>query len=301
VKLLVTGAGGFLGSAVVRAALNRGLDVVAVARRPQPGRLPDAHRGYSFRIADMIDPAGIRALVEAERPDAIVHSAWSGVTSKARESTAQLYDNLLPSCALIEAAATSGVRTFVGIGSQAEYGRIDGIVSEDRLPSPTSLYGAVKLATCEVGGAISLAAGMRFAWLRLFATYGPGDNPAWLIPSLIQTFRSGARPKLTSGTQKWDYLFIDDAAAGVLAAVCADGAAGIFNLASGTAVPVRQIVETIRDITVPDMELVYGEVPFGKNQIMHMEGSYERLRAATGWAPTTELAEGLSRTVAASS
>jgi nucleoside-diphosphate-sugar epimerase len=99
------------------------------------------------------------------------------------------------------------------------------------------------------------------------------------------------------GTQRWDYLFIDDAAEAVIACAQEAEATGIFNLASGSAVPVREIVEQLRDLIAPGMELVFGEIPFGPDQIMHLEGSAQKLRQATGWLPKIPLSEGLARTV----
>jgi nucleoside-diphosphate-sugar epimerase len=161
------------------------------------------------------------------------------------------------------------------------------------------MYGAAKLAAFHLTGETARAAGMGFAWLRLFAAYGPGDSPNWLIPSLISRMLAGERPQTTLGTQKWDYLYIDDAAEGVLAAAHARGATGAFNLSSDAPVPVRTVVETLRDLAAPGLELAFGEIPFGPNQIMHMQGSNERLRTATGWQPRTALRDGLSRTVEA--
>jgi nucleoside-diphosphate-sugar epimerase len=109
---------------------------------------------------------------------------------------------------------------------------------------------------------------------------------------------AGERPQTTLGTQKWDYLYIDDAAEGVLAAVHGD-AAGAFNLSSDDPVPVRTVVETIRDLAAPGLELAFGEIPFGPNQIMLMHGANGRLREATGWQPRTALRDGLARTVEA--
>jgi nucleoside-diphosphate-sugar epimerase len=238
----------------------------------------------------------MRAALKAEKPDVIVHSAWSGLGGEARLSSAQIYDSLVPTCRFAEAAAEVGVSKFVGIGSQGEYGPLNRRISEEDLPRPNSLYGAAKLSSSYLTGEIARIFGMGFAWLRLFATYGPGDNPDWLIPSVIRQLCSGGRPRTSLGTQKWDYLFIDDAAEGVLAAIQAE-ATGIFNLASGHPVAVRQIIEQLRDLIDPSLDLVFGEVPFGPNQIMHLEGSIEKLQLATGWSPKVELQAGLSKTV----
>jgi nucleoside-diphosphate-sugar epimerase len=297
-KLMVTGAAGFLGSAVVRAALRAGFEVVAVTRRPDPERIVGL-AGVTSVTLDLLDSARMKAVLLAEKPAILVHAAWSGLSGATRASAAQVDENLVPTCRLAEAAAEAGVSKLVGIGSQAEYGPLNRRITEDDLPRPNSMYGAAKLGACYMTGEIARQHGMEFAWLRLFATYGPGDNPRWLIPSIIAQLLSGARPRTSLGTQKWDYLFIDDAAEAVIACAKKVGGTGVFNLASGHALPVRKIVEELRDLIAPDMELVFGEMPFGPDQIMHLEGSVEKLHRATGWLPKIALSEGLARTVAA--
>ncbi len=81
------------------------------------------------------------------------------------------------------------------------------------------------------------------------------------------------------------------------ASALAPGMAGVYNLGSGRAVPVREIVETIRDLIDPRLPLGFGERPFAPNQVMHLEADVARLRAATGWAPAVPLRAGLERTV----
>jgi len=299
VKLLVTGAGGFLGAAVVRAALGRGLQVIGFARQPAPERLRALAREVPVIPVAMSDHEAVARAIDVERPDVVVHTAWSGLTASGRASNAQLEDNVLPSCRLIDAAAQAGVRKFIGIGSQAEYGPLNRRVAETDVPQPNSLYGAAKLSTCYLGSAMARQAGMEFAWMRLFAAYGPGDNPNWLIPSLIIRMSAGERPRLTAGTQKWDYLFIDDAAEAILAIASREGAEGIFNLGSGQPAPVRQVVEMIRDRVAPGLKLVFGEVPFGPDQIMHMEANIDRLRQVADWTPAIDLQQGLTRTIEA--
>lgn len=293
---MVTGAGGFVGAAVVRAAQAAGLEAIAVTRRPHPERLAELG-GINRLTLDIQDLEAVRAAVKAEKPDVIVHSAWSGLGGEARLSAAQIYESLIPTCRLAEAAAEAGVSKFVGIGSQGEYGPLNRRITEEDLPRPSSLYGAAKLSASFLTNEIARQSGMGFAWLRLFATYGPGDNPNWLIPSVIRQLSAGERPRTSLGTQRWDYLYIDDAADGVLACASRPEAAGIFNLASSRSVAVRQIIEQLRDMIAPGLELVFGEVPFGPNQIMHLEGSIEKLQLATGWSPKVDLHEGLRRTV----
>ena len=278
-KILVTGAGGFLGASVCAAALEAGHDVDGIARH----------------TLDVADTAAVEALLVAERPDVVVHAAWAGLSRAERDGADQLLQ-LEAWCRFVQAAARCGVGKLVGIGSQAEYGQTLGRTGEDTLPQPNSMYGVAKLSAGLIGQRLAADAGLDFAWLRLFAIYGPGDNPNWLIPSLLATFTRGETPRLTPGTQRVDYLYIDDAAMAVLAVATDIGAIGIFNLASGNAVPVRAIVERLRDLARPGLALSFGDIAFAPGQPMHIEGAIDRLSQATGWMPTISIDAGLART-----
>lgn len=298
-KVLVTGAGGFVGSAVAKAAAAHGDDVIALVRRPLAPERDFSCEHLRYIVADLADSAAIMNLIAEQQPDAVVHSAWGGLHGDERQNRAQIELNLLPSLALADAALANGVECLVGIGSQAEYGQFHGRVSEKAMPAPISMYGAAKLAAFHLIGARCFDTPLRFAWLRLFAAYGEGDNPRWLIPTVVRTLRERRAPELTAGTQMWDYLYIDDVAAAVMRVIHEPGAVGVFNLSSDDPVAVRAVVERLRDMLAPGLPLSFGSIPFGPHQIMHMQGDNRRLREATGWYPRVSLSDGLARTVAA--
>jgi len=297
VKLFLTGASGFVGAETLRLALEAGHAVVAPVRpgSPAPRLAPFAGR-FTRLDMDLRDGAALAEALAAHRPDALLHLAWSGVANSARFDRRQITDNVEAACALIEAAAAAGVGSFIGVGSQGEYGA-GTAMREDALPEPTSLYGAAKVAALFLTRQLAAQAGMRHAWLRLFSTYGPGDNDGWLIPMLITEMLAGRRPKTTLGTQSWDWLHVEDVARGILAVATHGTASGVFNLGSGRAVRVRDVVERIRDLAAPGMELVFGEIPFRPDQVMHMQADISRLGGATGWAPRIAIEEGLTGTV----
>lgn len=294
-RILITGAGGFVGAATAKAAVAAGHEVVALVRNDK-SRLARLANRVSLHRVDLADGATVSALLRSARPDIVVHSAWEGVGGALRSGDIQL-DNIRTSVALADAAIAAGARKFVGIGSQAEYGRYDRKIAECDLPQPTMLYGAAKLAANHLAAQRCREAGISFAWLRLFSVYGPGDNPNWLIPSTAASLFRGKAPQCTAGTQKWDYLHIDDVAEGVLAAATTDRATGVFNLSSGDPVPVRTIVEMLRDLAAPGMELTFGAIPFGPDQIMHLDGDNRRLCEATEWSVKIPLGEGLRQVV----
>jgi nucleoside-diphosphate-sugar epimerase len=291
--ILVTGAGGFVGAATVRAALAAGHRVQALVRTPRVPRLAGLQGPLSVHAVDLFDKSAVGSLLAELRPDVVVHSAWEGVGGALRAGDIQL-DNIRATVDLIDAAIAAGTRKFVGIGSQAEYGRYDRRIVETDLPCPTMLYGAAKLSASLLAAQRAHESGIEFAWLRLFSVYGPRDNPNWLIPSVAASLARGVAPKLTLGTQLWDYLHIADVADAVVATAIGANATGTFNLSSGRPVAIRAIVERLRDLIAQSMTLRFGEIPFGPAQIMHLEGDNGRLRQLTGWSPRINVLDGLA-------
>jgi nucleoside-diphosphate-sugar epimerase len=295
-RILVTGAGGFVGAAVADLAARQGHQVTVLVRNPAAPRAATLAGRCAVTVADLADRGAVDAALAQARPNIIIHSAWEGVGGAARAGDIQL-DNIRTTVSLLDAAITVGASRFIGIGSQAEYGRHDRRIDESAATEPFLLYGAAKLSACHLTRQRATEAGIGFAWLRLFSPYGPGDNPNWLIPSVAAQILAGQAPRTSLGTQKWDYLHIVDTARGVLAAALTDSAQGVFNLSSGRAVTVRSIVERIRDLARPGLALTFGDIPFGPNQIMHLEGDCSRLSAATGWAPSIAIEDGLATVV----
>ena len=291
-RILITGAGGFVGAAVADLAAREGHVVTVMVRNSASPRVVALAGRCAVAVADLADGEAVRAALAEARPDIIIHSAWEGVGGPDRAGDIQL-DNIRTTVALLDAGIAAGARRFIGIGSQAEYGRHDHRIDESAATEPFLLYGAAKLSACHLTRQRATEAGIGFVWLRLFSPYGPGDNPNWLIPSVAAQILARQAPRTSLGTQKWDYLHIVDTARGVLAAALTDSAQGVFNLSSGRAVTVRSIVERIRDLACPGLELRFGDIPFGPNQIMHLEGDCSRLTAATGWSPTIAIEDGL--------
>jgi len=297
-RMFLTGGTGFIGAETLRLALEAGHEVLVHVRPDSAEQRLEPFAGRFERLdLNLNDGPALAAALRRFRPEVVLHLAWSGVANNARFDRRQFAENIEPSCTLVEAAAAAGVGAFIGMGSQGEYGA-GSAMREDSLPEPTSLYGAAKIATLYLTRQLAVQAGMRHAWLRLFSTYGPGDNDGWLIPMLITEMLAGRRPRTTLGTQCWDWLHVEDVARGVLAVATTPTATGVFNLGSGRAVRVRDVVERIGDLAAPGMQLVFGEIPFRPDQVMHMEADISRLHQATGWQPRISIEEGLEGTVA---
>lgn len=292
-KILITGATGFVGARVTRFLVEQGRDV-ALLMRPESNtrRIDDLMDRCSVLRGDMSCLDKLRNPLSSFAPQAVLHLAWEGVKGVDRNSPIQMR-NVSSSIDLYRLTEELGCKHFVGLGSQAEYGPLQGKISESDPTRPTTAYGAAKLATGLVLERTAAASDRPFAWLRLFSSYGPDDDPSWLIPYMIKRLLAGEKPSLTRAEQIWDYLHVDDVADGVIAALDS-GACGVFNLGSGQARPLRTIIELIRDLIDPSLPLGFGEVPYRPDQVMHLEADITSLSSASGWRPQIALEDGLS-------
>jgi nucleoside-diphosphate-sugar epimerase len=296
-RCLVTGATGHLGSHLVRLLVREGHEVDVLVRRTSAlWRLGDAAGRIRLVHGSLADLTTARNDIHAAAPEVVFHLAWQGVSRDQREEAEQILTNVTGSLNLLEWVIAAGCRCFVGVGSQAEYGPYDLPLHEDLPPRPTTAYGTAKLCTGWLARKLCEIHDVRCVWLRLLATYGPADDERHLIPTVIRELLARRRPALTAGQQRWDYLYVEDAADAIYRAACTADAQGFYNLASGAAYSVREVSERIRDLIDPALPLGLGEVPYPPQQLMRLEADIGRL-ATTGFRTKVSLDEGLRRTV----
>jgi UDP-glucose 4-epimerase len=298
-KVAITGATGFVGSFVLRSILQDQKHEVAVLgrNRETAWRIDDVMDKAQWIQADLDDAETYSKALHAFVPDAVIHLAWSGVGSADRNSPQQ-FQSLSSSLNLLEAAISAGCKHWVGLGSQAEYGRCRNRVTENQATQPTTLYGQSKLSAGQLMAMRCKQVDVRFAWMRLFSSFGPTDNPEWMIPYLIRQLSRKERPALTLGEQLWDYIYVEDAANAVYSVLNSPEASGVFNLGSGKTIQLRRFVEKIRDRIDPSLPLGFGEVAYREDQVMHLEADNSRLIELTGWEPVTPLDTAIANTVA---
>lgn len=295
-RILITGGAGFVGASVVHKLLEQDQDVAVIVRPTTDlRRIRNILDRVTLIYGDLFHINESRKDIVRFSPECVVHLGWNGVSGVGRNGTQQL-DNLISSVDLYKLTEEIGCNYFLGLGSQAEYGVLSGKINENSPTKPTTVYGAAKLATALVLERTSAISQRPFAWLRLFSSYGPDDEPSYLIPYLINSLLSGKCPALSQAEQIWDYIHIDDVADAIATALGAR-ICGIYNLGSGSARPLREIITMTRNIIDPSLALGFGEMPYRTNQVMHLEADISALTKAINWKPKVVLASGLARVV----
>ena len=291
-NIVLTGGTGFIGASVVKQIIRDGNKPVLLLRENSKLERLNSTAGVEYLVyADLMDPSICKKLLKYNA-ECFIHLAWKGVKGRDRNEKYQVTENIPFTLQSVELATNIGCKQWVGIGSQAEYGNPNRKINEDFPTNPTTLYGKAKLAACWASLGLGDALGIISSWIRVFSTYGVDDDPEWFIPYIISQLKTGNSPDLTKCEQLWDYLFVEDAAKAILS-IAYSKAGGIFNIGTGNAIPLTEIVNTIKEAFNPGIEINYGKVPYRPDQVMHLEADVSKIYNATGWKYSTGIREGI--------
>lgn len=294
-RILVTGAAGFIGSQVVRGLLRSGHEVTALVRpATPPDRLDEVAGRLSFIRASLEDD-GLATALRLAQPERCIHLAWYAEPGKYLDAPENI-GCLSASLRLLETLAGCGCRHVVMAGTCAEYDSDLGYLREDGPIRPRTLYAATKLALNLVAGVRAAQLGIGLAWARLFYLYGPDEDPRRLVPALITTLLDGKPFDASPGRQVRDYLHVADVAAAFIA-LAERGASGTFNVCSSEPVTMLQLIGTVGEITGRSDLIRFGAVPYGDWDPAFICGDNRRLRTGTSWLPRHPLPQGLAATV----
>jgi nucleoside-diphosphate-sugar epimerase len=292
-RVLVTGATGFVGAPVTRALVSAGHEVHALVWGDDG---LDRIRDLSIaRIeGDLVKPESYLPAVARVKPELAIHLAWMvrGDYLGSRESI----DQLGAGARLFRELVDLGCARIVGVGTCFEYDTSLGVLSETSPTAPRHMYSACKRALFDIGTLLTAGTATSFAWPRLFYLYGPHESPNRLVASVIGALLRGERARVSSGEQVRDFLHVDDAGAAI-AHVATRDVEGAINIGSGVPTPVRDLVATIGRILGAEDRIDYGAIAPRPGDPAVVCANVERL-ARSGWTPPRDLERGLRDTVA---
>lgn len=285
-RVLVTGAGGFLGRHLCQALTARDATVFGVSRRP------DAGHCALVMVGDCADLHFVRRAVEAAQPDVIFHLAGSADGSRDLDRVVPgLHDDLVSTVTLLTAATEFKAGRIVVTGSMEE----PDLSAQDCTPS--SPYAAAKLCVGFYARMFHAVYGAPVTLLRPFVTYGPGQSETKLIPYVIRSLQARRSPRLSNCDRAVDLVYVDDMVAAFLRSAlgppCPDG----IELGSGRLVRLREVVDLIRRLMKSDVEPQFGALADRKHEQVRTART-DRAADSLGWQATTPIDEGLRRTIA---
>jgi nucleoside-diphosphate-sugar epimerase len=295
-RVVVTGATGFLGGHVSKQLQAAGAAVIAVVDRNRGSR----HRSPAQSVETLYfdRPDKLVATVRAARPDYVVH-LHAVVTTERSAAAVQrtLEANLLPSLDLMVACDEMKVKRLILMGSGEEFGPVTGPFDEYTIADPPSPYGASKAAVTGYAKMFHRAFNLPVVVLRPSVVYGPFQAPRMLVPQVMHALREGREIAVTEGRQTRDFIYVEDVARGILAALTAPGVdGGSYNLASGEVVTVKDCLSRIEAISGRSGLIRYGAIPYKAGEIFSYEPVAERTYVALDWRPRVSLDEGLAKT-----
>jgi nucleoside-diphosphate-sugar epimerase len=286
-NVLVTGASGFIGRALVRRLVAEGRTTVCTARRPAH----DIAEGVAWIPGDLTDRSFVERLVAEARPAVVYHLASQVTGSRSIDMVpSTLANNLVASVSLLSAVTEAGCERVVLIGSGDEP-TTDG--------TPCSPYAATKWAVAGYARMFLSLYGTPVTTARPFMVYGP-DQPdtTKVVPYAITSLLRGEAPELSSGRRLCDWVYIDDVVDALLVLATAPEVIGrVVDVGSGHLHTVRHVVETVATLVGAGFEPVFGGLADRQGETEAVADVAETARVC-GWRPATDLYEGLKRTVA---
>jgi nucleoside-diphosphate-sugar epimerase len=289
-KVLITGAAGFIGRPCLAALRQQGDDVCAVSSRVHA---PDE---VEWRQVDLFDEAGVRDLIASVRPTHLLHMAWITTPGRYWTSPANL-DWVRASLQLLRQFQACGGERVVMAGTCAEYEWGHARCVEGVTPlKPATLYGTCKHGLQLVCEAFSRETGLSSAWGRIFFTYGPYEHPARLVPGVVEALLARQTADCSAGTQVRDFLFVDDVARAFVA-LLKSPVTGPVNIASGVPVTIRTVVSELAALLDGTDLVRFGSREIAPGDPEVLVGGVDRLTNEVGWQPGFTLAEGLDATI----
>ena len=284
-RVVITGPTGAIGIALINCLIENGIEVLAVCREDSKRinsipnhnlvKIVKLNLNEIYKLSDII----------SERYDVFYHLGWEGTFGNSRNNMWGQMKNIQYTLDAVEVAAKLGCYKFIGAGSQAEYGRVEGKLTALTPTFPENGYGIAKLCAGQMSRILCEQKNMNHIWTRILSVYGPYDGENTMIMSVIRKLAHGEKPSLTEGKQQWDYLYSKDAGYAMYL-LGEKGVSGkIYCIGSGQTKALSEYVEILRDNISRDLELGFGEIAYAPKQVMHLCADITDLEMDTGFEP----------------
>ena len=299
-RIIITGPTGAIGHALIEHCLENGDEVLAICHKGSKRieTLPKDKR-VSLLELDLCEYADYCEAhpPSLERYDVFYHFAWNGTTGEERNNTDTQSNNIRFALDAVKLASHFGCRTFIGAGSQAEYGRTDVMLRPNTPTFPENGYGIAKLCAGQLTRILCSTLGIKHIWTRILSVYGPFDGEKSMIISSLRKMLKGETVSFTKGEQKWDYLYSGDAGYAMYL-LASNGKGGkVYVVGSGEECELKNYINIMINVSSTTSIIKMGAIPYSPNQIMHLCADIKELHDDTGFVPRVGFEQGIQKTI----
>ena len=295
-KAIVSGANGFVGSAVVKELISQGYEVYALVRENHYDQVPinEMVRIVPFSLENI---EALGEVIPINEYEAFYHFAWNGSAGVDRADTALQLKNAQWTVECLQLAKRLGCKRFVPAGSIMEHETIAAVYTQGNRPGAGYIYGSGKVAAHMMCMSMAVKEGINLVWPKITNAYGPSERSPRLVNSTIRKCIAGEDPQFTAGTQNYDFVYIDD----VARAFRLIGEKGKpfhhYLIGSGKAKALKEFLLEMRAAIAPDLEFKFGDIPFTGIDLPLDAFDCEETEQDTGFRARISFGEGCKRTM----
>lgn len=288
-RVLVTGATGFLGYQITRACIDVGHEVLCLRRASSQNPF-DIQYTKHIRWFEIEDQKAVQDFA----PEVLIHAAWLGLDHENRNKPEVQQSNV---ALMQDVLGLYEYKQIVVLGSMEEYGYPGVLMTEDLPLKPFSAYTEAKVACLKYLQEYVESRNVEWQWIRVCTVYGEHQQSAWLVPTLISNCLKGEPIiETTKGEQEYGFLYGDDFGRAINSVVGVRGKSGIYNVSAHSSIHLYELFELVKELT--GYQGVFSKsLPYRGNGNLVILADSTKFRQAFGEFEVTPLREGLSRLI----
>lgn len=297
-KAVVTGANGFVGTAVCNELAQQGVEVIAVVRHPDEP-IASIANNEKIRIVycDLSDFGKLDSIILDRDIEVFYHFAWVGSAGPLRGDSEVQLKNVKYTCDSVKACSAMGCEKFVFASSIMEY-EIEATMATDATPGINTLYSSAKVAADYMARTLSGNLGVAYIRAVISNIYGPGETSPRLINTSIRKMLKKEHCAFSEGEQIYDFVYITDAAKTFVAIGNKGKANKTYYIGSQAPRPLKEFLLDLRDCVDDTIEIGLGELHFDGISLTYNEFDINAVKDDTGFVPEVSFKEGIRKTVA---
>ena len=296
-KAIVTGANGFVGTAVCKELSENGIEVIAIVRSSDENisQIADL-AGIRIIYCDLSNFADLPEIIPDRDIDVFYHFAWVGSAGQLRGDIDVQLNNVNFTCETVISCSQMRCKRFVFASSIMEY-EIEATMATEATPNINTLYCSAKMAADYMARTIAGNLGVDYIRAVISNIYGPGEISPRLINTSIRKMLKNEHCSFSAGDQLYDFIYITDAAK-IFLAIGENGKSNkTYYIGSSEPKPLKIFLSELRDCVDPNIKIGLGEMTFNGISLTYKEFDVNAVKDDTGFIPKVSFKEGIANTI----